>query len=69
MFLTCVQDGCWCILDEGHSLCKEAMSVLLDHVNSVLTALKTKNYFTTLADGQEVRTLDHNFRKFISDVI
>ncbi|KAL5009692.1 hypothetical protein ScPMuIL_011997 [Solemya velum] len=47
-------DGCWCVLDEGHSLCKEAMSVLLDHINSVLTALKTRNYFTTLADGQEV---------------
>ncbi|XP_067674368.1 uncharacterized protein [Haliotis asinina] len=47
-------DGCWGCFDEAQSLNREAMAVLLDHVQCVLQALKARQPFTSLLDGQEI---------------
>ncbi|KAK3577475.1 hypothetical protein CHS0354_032326 [Potamilus streckersoni] len=47
-------DGCWCLFDDAQSLGKMAMSVLINHVESILIALKTKQTCTFLWDGVEV---------------
>ncbi|KAJ8314952.1 hypothetical protein KUTeg_007102 [Tegillarca granosa] len=47
-------EGCWCLFDEAQSINSEAMAVLLDHVDAVLNALKSKHNYATLGDGQEI---------------
>ncbi|XP_041355189.1 dynein gamma chain, flagellar outer arm-like isoform X3 [Gigantopelta aegis] len=47
-------DGCWGCFDESHNLNREAMAVLLDHVQCILSALKCKQGFMSLLDGQEI---------------
>lgn len=49
-----LQEGCWCLFDEAQSINSEAMAVLLDHVDAVLNAVKSKHTYATLGDGQEV---------------
>ncbi|OWF37572.1 Dynein heavy chain 5, axonemal [Mizuhopecten yessoensis] len=47
-------DGCWCCFDEAQSLHRKALSVLFDHVEAVLVAMKARHSYATLADGQEI---------------
>ncbi|XP_076466964.1 uncharacterized protein LOC143298129 [Babylonia areolata] len=47
-------DGCWGCFDEGQTLSQEAMSVLMDHVQSIILAARAKQTFMTLVDGTEI---------------
>ncbi|XP_070190368.1 uncharacterized protein [Littorina saxatilis] len=47
-------DGCWGCFDEGQSLSRSAMSVLMDHVQSIILACRSKQSFMVLVDGTEV---------------
>jgi hypothetical protein len=49
------QDGCWGCFDEGQSLNMQAMAVLMDHVQSIILALRAKQNFIVLVDGTEVQ--------------
>ena len=41
-------------MDEGQTLSKEAMSVLMDHVQSIILACRAKQSYLVLVDGTEV---------------
>uniref|UniRef100_A0A2C9K4Z2 AAA+ ATPase domain-containing protein n=1 Tax=Biomphalaria glabrata TaxID=6526 RepID=A0A2C9K4Z2_BIOGL len=47
-------DGCWGCLKESQTLNQFALSVLLDHVQSVFAALKAKQTYMNLGDGSEI---------------
>ncbi|XP_077977225.1 dynein axonemal heavy chain 8-like isoform X3 [Glandiceps talaboti] len=47
-------DGCWGCFDEIQHVQQEALSVLLDHVHAISTAIKAKLKYCTLADGEDV---------------
>ena len=49
------QDGCWGCLDDIQQLREEALATLLDHVQAVYAALRTKQDYCFMNDGQEVR--------------
>ena len=48
------QDGCWSCFDEVQLLHKEALSILLHHVQAVFNAVKTKQDYVILGDNLEV---------------
>ena len=48
------QDGCWSCFDEVQLLHKEALSILLHHVQAVFSAVKTKQDYVILGDNLEV---------------
>lgn len=48
------QDGSWGCFDEFQLLNAQAVAVVLDHVQAVLTALKARSKKCFLADGEEV---------------
>ncbi|CAL1527205.1 unnamed protein product [Lymnaea stagnalis] len=47
-------DGCWGCLKDAQSLNQQALSVLLDHVQSIAQALKAKQSYMYLVDGTEI---------------
>ncbi|XP_035829673.1 dynein heavy chain 5, axonemal isoform X2 [Aplysia californica] len=47
-------DGCWGCCDEAQSLSKHALSVLLDHVQSIFLALRARQSYMYLVDGTEI---------------
>lgn len=47
-------DGCWGCFDEGQTLSRESMSVLMDHVQSIILALRAKQNYMYLVDGTEI---------------
>ena len=49
-----MQDGCWGCFDEAQSLNKKALSVLLDHVQSIFQAMRARQSYMYLVDGTEV---------------
>ena len=50
----CVQDGCWGCFDDIETLNKEGVSVLVDHIQAVLGAVRARADYCLLGDGQEV---------------
>ncbi|GFN75495.1 dynein beta chain, ciliary [Plakobranchus ocellatus] len=47
-------DGCWGCFDEAQSLNKQALSVLLDHVQSIFQAMRARQSYMYLVDGTEI---------------
>ncbi|XP_052089132.1 uncharacterized protein LOC127725852 isoform X10 [Mytilus californianus] len=47
-------DGCWACFDESQNLNNLSMSIVLDFVTSVLSALKSRHSYASLSNGQEI---------------
>ncbi|XP_070568705.1 dynein axonemal heavy chain 5-like isoform X4 [Ptychodera flava] len=47
-------DGCWGCFDEFQNLQKDALAILLDHIHVVTAAIKAKQKYCTLGDGDDV---------------
>ncbi|XP_025098007.1 LOW QUALITY PROTEIN: dynein gamma chain, flagellar outer arm-like [Pomacea canaliculata] len=47
-------DGCWGCFDEGQMLSKDALAVLMDHIQAIISAMRAKQNFMYLVDGAEI---------------
>ena len=49
-----LQDGCWGCFDELQLIRREAVAVLLEHVQAIQSALRADQDYCMVGDGQEV---------------
>ena len=50
----CFQDGCWGCFDDVHNLSQDGVAVLLDHAQSIFSALKNRAGYCYVGDGHQV---------------
>ena len=60
-----LQDGCWGCFDEAQSLNQKALSVLLDHVQSIFQAMRARQSYMYLVDGTEVGEQKYSITTFV----